>query len=100
MRRKEVVLGELVFDLGLKAFEKVVTQEKRRGKILELDVGSLGFQCRISIPDLAFIMHWVGRTNLANVIWTRFISLKLEWPPVKSISCFTNALANWQVHRS
>jgi len=91
MRRKEVVLGERVFDLGLKEFDEVVSRERQYGRTFDLEVGPAGLQWRVSLPDRAFIMHWVGRTNLANVIWSRFVAFRLKWPPVRNISCFTYA---------
>lgn len=91
MRRKEVVLGGKVYDLGLKGFDEAVSQERQRGQLFDLEVSPAAFQCRVSLPDNAFILHWVGRTSLANIIWSRFVAFRLNWPPVRSISCFTYA---------
>ena len=91
MKRKEVVLGGKVFDLGLKGFDEAVIQERQYGRMFDLEVGPAGFQCRVSMPDRAFIMHWAGRTSLTNIIWTRFVAFRLKWPPVRSMSCFTYA---------
>ena len=84
-----MVLGGKVLDLGLEGFEEAVTRERQYGRIFDLEVGPLGFQCRFSVPDWAFIMHWAGRTSLANIIWTRFVAFRLRWPPFRSVSCFT-----------
>jgi hypothetical protein len=89
MRRREIALGANVFDLGLEEFDKAVVQEKQRSRMFDLEVGPAAFQCRVSLTDRAFIMHWAGRTSLANIIWSRFIAFRLKWPPITSISCFT-----------
>jgi len=90
MKRKEVVVAGKVFNLGLKEFDEAVTEEKKEGHILDLDIGPTVFQAGVSRPDKAVILHWVGMTNFSNIIWQRFVVLKFRWPPVRSISCFSN----------
>lgn len=89
MKRKEVVVAGKVFNLGLKEFEEAVTEEKKNGTMLDLDIGLTIFQMWGSWLDKAVVLHWVGMTNMSNVIWQRFVFLKLQWPPVRNVSCFT-----------
>ena len=89
MKRKEVVVAGKVFDLGLKEFDEAVTEEKKDGVMLDLDIGPTVFQMGVSRPDKAVILHWVGETNIGNVIWQRFVVLKLQWPPIRSVSCYS-----------
>jgi len=89
MKRKEVVVAGKVFNLGLKEFDEAVTEEAKRGLNLELDIGLTIFQMGVSRPDKAVILHWVGETNISNIIWQRFVVFKLQWLPVRSVSCYS-----------
>ena len=89
MKRKEVVVAGITFNLGLKELDEAVTEEAKRGLTLELDIGTTVFQTGISRPDKAFILHWTGDTNFSNITWQHFIGFGLQWPPVRSVSCFT-----------
>ena len=91
MKRKEVVVAGKVFNLGLKELDEAVTEEKRNGQTLDLDIGLTVFQMGVSRPDKAVILHWVGMTSFNNVIWQRFVFVGLRRPPVRSVSCFTYA---------
>ena len=89
MKRKEVVVAGKVFNLGLKEFDEAVTEEAKRGLNLELDIGPTVFQMGVSRSDKAVILHWVGETNISNIIWQRFVFLKPRWPPVRTVSCYS-----------
>lgn len=89
MKRKEVVVAGKVFNLGLKEFDEAVTEEAKRGLNLELDIGLTIFQMGVSRPDKAVILHWVGETNISNIIWQRFVVFKLQWPPIRIVSCYS-----------
>ena len=89
MERKEVIVAEKVFSLGLKGLDDAITEGERDGHTMELEVGPTVFQVGISRPDRAFVLHWCGMTNLQNIIWMRFVALELRWPPMRSLSCFT-----------
>jgi len=39
--------------------------------------------------DKALLFVWIGETELANVIYWRSITLRVGWPPIKFVSCFT-----------
>jgi len=89
MKRKEVCVAGKVFNLGLKELDEAVTEEAKRGLNLELDIGPTVFQVGVSQADKAVILHWTGETNFSNIIWEHFIGFGLQWPPIRSIACFT-----------
>jgi len=89
MKRKEVLAAGKLFNLGLKELDEAVTEEAKRGLTLELDIGTTVFQTGISRPDKAFILHWTSETDISNIIFERFVGFGLQWPPIKSITCFT-----------
>jgi len=89
MKRKEVVVAGKVFNLGLKEFDEAVTEEAKRGLNLELDIGPTVFQMGVSRSDKAVILHWVGETNISNIIWQRFVVFGLRRPPIRSVSCYS-----------
>lgn len=91
MERKEVIVAGKVFDLGLKGLDDAITEGRRSGQTVELSVGPKVFQVGVSRQERAFILHWTGMTNLQNIIWMRFVAFRLQWPLVKSLSCFTYA---------
>lgn len=59
------------------------------GHNLELDIGPTVFQVGVSQADKAVILHWTGETDISNIIFERFVGFGLQWPPVRSVSCFT-----------
>lgn len=89
MKRKEVVVAGKVFNLGLKELDEAVTEEAKRGLTLELDVDQTVFQVGVSQTDKAVILHWVGETDISNVIWQRFVGFGLQWPPIRNVSCYS-----------
>jgi len=89
--RKEVIVAGKVFDLGLKGLADAVAEGERAGQTVTLAVGARVFQVAVSRQERALILHWTGMTNSRNIVWMRFTALKLEWPPVKALSCFTFA---------
>lgn len=91
MERKEIVVASKVFDLGLKGLDDAIIEGERDGQTMELQVGPTVFQVGYSHQERAFILHWTGMTNVRNVTWQRFVAFKLQWPPVKSLSCFSCA---------
>ena len=89
MRRKEVIVADKVFNLGLKGLEEVTESCRRVGQEMEIDVAGTVFNVGYSSQDRAVILHWTGETCLRNIVWMRFVALRLRWPPVKVLSCFT-----------
>lgn len=89
MERNEVVVAGKVFDLGLKGLGEAITEGRRSGQTMELQVGPTVFQVGVISQESAFVLHWTGMTNLGNIIWMRFVALGPWWPPVKSLSCFS-----------
>ncbi|MBA7607955.1 hypothetical protein ES703_15125 [subsurface metagenome] len=89
MKQKCVVVAGKTFNLGLKELDEAVTEEAKRGLTLELNVGTTIFQTGISRPDKAFILHWTGETDISNVLFERFVGFGLQWPPIRSVACFT-----------
>ena len=89
MKRKQVVVGNQVFDLGLDDFEESVASGK--WPTLELEVCGTVFQVGMSRPDKAVVLNWWGITNIRNIIWTRFLFLMPRWPLFKKVECFTYA---------
>ncbi len=88
MKRKEVLVAGKVFDLGVDDVAEAMDPEKGKTVTLDLDVGPTVFQVGVSRPDKAVILHWVGMTNIRNIMWQRFIVIRFQWPPIQSISCF------------
>ena len=89
MRRKEVIVADKVFNLGLKGLEEVTESCRRVGQEMEIDVAGTVFNVGYSSQDRAVILHWTGETCLRNIVWMRFVALRLRWPPVKVLNCFT-----------
>ena len=89
MIRKEIIVADKVFDLGLKGLEKATESCRIVGQEMELEVAGRVFQVGVSAKDKAVILHWCGETCLRNIVWMRFVALGLWWPPVKVLSCFT-----------
>ena len=89
MMRKEIIIADKVFALGLKGLEKATESCRVVGQEMELEVAGRVFQVGVSIKERAVILHWTGETCLRNIIWMRFVALRPMWPPVKVLSCFT-----------
>jgi len=89
MRRKEIIVADKVFDLGLKGLEEATKSCRRVGQEMEIDVAGTVFNVGYSKQEKAVILHWTGETCLRNIVWMRFVALRLRWPPVKVLSCFT-----------
>ena len=89
MRRKEIIVADKVFDLGLKGLEEATESCRRVGQEMEIDVAGTVFNVGYSKQEKAVILHWTGETCLRNIVWMRFVALRLRWPPVKVLSCFT-----------
>lgn len=87
MEREEALVKGDVFGRGLRGLENAVN----KGQLMkmQLDVGPTVFQMGLLRQDKAFCLHWIGMTNISNVAWQRFVALRLAWPPVKALSCFT-----------
>lgn len=91
MKRKEVVVGNQVFDLGLKGLEESVANRDGSLPMLELEVGDTVFQVGYSVEEKAVALNWWGLTNIRNIVWTRFVFLMLRRPFIKKVECFTYA---------
>lgn len=44
------------------------------------------------VEEKAVVLNWWGQTNTRNIVWTRFVFLRLGWPLVKKVQCFTHAM--------
>jgi hypothetical protein len=93
MIRKEVVVGNKVFDLGIEEFEESVANKKGQWPTLELEVGPMVFSVGYLQQEKAVFLTWWGMTSVVNIVWTRFVFLRLAWPFWKRISAFTYATA-------
>ena len=91
MERKEVLVAGKVFNLGLKGLDDAISEGEREGRAIELEVGTTIFQVGVLRKERAFALHWVGMTNIRNVIWQRFVVLRPRPPFVRALSCFTNS---------
>ena len=89
MLRKEIVVADKVFNLGLKGLEKATESCHVVGQEMELEVAGMVFNVGVSLQEKAVILHWTGETDLRNIVWMRFVALRPWWPPVKVLSCFT-----------
>ena len=87
--RKEIIVADNVFDLGLKGLEEATKSCRRVGQEMEIDVAGMVFNVGYVSEEKAVILHWTGETCLRNIVWMRFVALRLRWPPVKTLSCFT-----------
>lgn len=88
-KRKEIVITSEVFDRGMAGLEKETESYRRMGYEMELEIESTVFQLKVSRQEKALILHWTGQTILPNIIWMRFLALRLGLPPIKDLSCFT-----------
>lgn len=91
MKRKEVVVGNQVFDLGLKGLEDAVANKNGELRTMELEVGPTVFQIGYVAEEKAVALTWWGLTEIVNIFWTRWIFLRLKRPFFKKIDCFTYA---------
>ncbi|KKL84570.1 hypothetical protein LCGC14_1963400 [marine sediment metagenome] len=89
MMRKEVIVADKVFDLGLKGLEEATESCQRVHQEYELEVEGTVFQVGVSRQERAIILHWTGLTVLSNIVWMRFVVLRPRRPFVKTLSCFT-----------
>jgi len=89
MMRKEVIVADKVFNLGLKGLEEATESCQRVHQEYELEVEGTVFQFGVSRQERAIILHWTGLTVLSNIIWMRFVVLRPRRPFVKTLSCFT-----------
>lgn len=89
MKRKEIVITSEVFARGLKALEEETVNYRRMGYEMELEVAGTVFQVGVNRQEKAVILHWTGQTLLSNIIWMRFVALRLKRPFIKDLSCFT-----------
>lgn len=93
MIRKEVVVGRQVFDLGIDDFGESVANKNGQWPTLELEVGPKVFSVGYLVEEKAVFLTWWGMTNFGNIQWTRFVFLRLAWPPMRRVSAFTYAAA-------
>jgi len=49
------------------------------------------FNWCISWREMAIILSWVASTEVKNLLWLKLMTIKWRWPPVKSVTCFTDA---------
>ena len=89
MMRKEIIIADKVFNLGLKGLEEATESCRRVHQEFEIEVSGTVFSVGYSSEERAVILHWTGATILRNIVWMRFVALRLRWPPVKVLSCFT-----------
>ena len=89
MMRKEIIVADKVFNLGLKGLEEATESCRRVGQEYEIEVEGTVFQVGVSRQERAVILHWTGETCLRNIVWMRFVALRFRWPPVKVLNCFT-----------
>ena len=89
MMRKEIIVADKVFNLGLKGLEEATESCRRVHQEFEIEVEGTVFQVGVSRQERAVILQWTGQTILRNIIWMRFLALRAKWPPVKNLTCFT-----------
>ena len=89
MIRKEIVVAGKAFDLGLKGLEEAIESCRRVGRDVEIEVDGTVFQVGVSRQERAIILHLTGQTTLRNIVWMRFVVLRLRRPLVKTLTCFT-----------
>lgn len=61
---------------------------EEQGQELVLAVAPSKFQVIGSRQDRAIGLVWTADTGLKNVIWVRWITLRLGWPPIVWLTCF------------
>jgi hypothetical protein len=88
MRRREVVVGDTAFDLGVEGLEKEVAELATRGSTLELEVGPTVFNVGYLREEKAIAFNWWAETDVQNIRWTRFVFLRWRWPPMKKVCAF------------
>jgi len=78
-----------VFDLGLKGLEEATVSCRLVGQQMELDVAGQVFRVGVSRRERAIILHWTGGTILRNIVWMRFLALRLRRPFIRNLTLFT-----------
>ena len=58
---------------------------------LRLERGPVAFHFSLDREDKAVILQWVAETSAPNLVWMRLITVKWRWPPIKSVTAFTDA---------
>jgi len=89
MRRKEAIVSDKAFDQGLEGLEKATESCRVVGQEMEIEVAGTVFQVGVNRQERAIILHWTGQTILRNIIWMRFLALRLRRPFIKNLTCFT-----------
>ena len=89
MMRKEIIIEGKVFDLGLKGLEEATKSCRLVHQEFEIEVEGTVFQMGFVRDERAIILHWTGQTILRNIIWMRFLALRLRRPFIKNLTCFT-----------
>ena len=91
MGKKVVLLPRKVYDLGLKEMSDAISAGESEGRTMEIEVDLTVFQVGVIRQERAVALHWTGMTNLRNIVWQRFVLLRFRWPPVQSLSYFTDS---------
>lgn len=89
MMRKDIIVADKVFDLGLDGLEEATKSCRVVGQEYEIEVEGTVFQVGVSRQERAVVLHWTGQTILRNIVWMRFLALRAKWPPIKNLTCFT-----------
>lgn len=91
MGKKLVFLREDISELSLEGVNNAISAEAEEGRAIDIDVGPTVFQVGVLRQERAVALHWTGMTNFRNIVWQRFVLLRLRWPPVMTLSYFMNS---------
>lgn len=90
MGKKLVVLRGDISGLSSKGVNDAISAEAEKGRAIDIDVGPTVFQMGVLRQERAVALHWTGMTSFRNIIFQRFVLLRLRWPPVMTLSYFSN----------
>jgi len=59
-------------------------------RYLLLKTGPAAFRLSLDLEDKAITLCWVAKTEVPKLVWTRLITIKWRWPPVRCVTAFTD----------
>jgi hypothetical protein len=88
MPKKAAVLSSKVWENGIDGFAQSVENCKVVGQEMEMEVAGRIYQVGVVHQERALVFHEVGFTSLRNIVWHRFIAIRLRRPFIRTLRAF------------